>query len=377
MTRISTRWYRSLKARMMPACSASERLAMRLMPDAAGTICSPCGPVTIASSSEHSPLTTWPRWNRVCSPRITSTLAIPRSASTNITSRPCAAIDTAKFADTVVLPTPPLPPVTAMTLTGREALSSSSVSAWLLDSRVSRMGGSSTEIAGEVPLVDALRCILLELVRRAHQPHTPLVRRMQIFRHPLPIAQVGDPQLVAQRRGDHGAQARRFVHLGENAGGGRHLGKRSNDFLERVRLAVRRKRQQYACACGAELQRSELLREADISRTHPGGIDQDQFLGLEPLENLRQFLAAVRHVHGGAEHACIRHQLLACADAVPVGTHEREILAAMLHAPARRQFGDARRLAGTRGTYQRDDAAVDRAQFVDHLQLLEDERERN
>src|ERR1700721_867742 len=217
-TRTSTRWYRSLNERMIPACSASDRLAMRFMPDAAGTICRPWGPVTMASSSEHSPLITWPRWKRVCSPSSTSTLANPRSASTNMTSRPCAAMDTARLADTVVLPTPPLPPVTAITLTGREALSSASASARSRDSRVSRMGGGPAEVADEISLVvhGALR--ILHLKCRAHPPHSFAVRSMQIVRHPLPAAAVGDFRLMAQRRRYHGAQARRLVHLGQNTG---------------------------------------------------------------------------------------------------------------------------------------------------------------
>jgi hypothetical protein len=62
-------------------------------------------------------------------PSSTSTLASPRSASTSITSRPVAAMDTARLVETVVLPTPPLPPVTAITLTGREEFSSRSLSA--------------------------------------------------------------------------------------------------------------------------------------------------------------------------------------------------------------------------------------------------------
>src|SRR6267154_672397 len=304
----STRWYRSLKARMMPACSVSERLAMRLMPEAAGTICSPWGPVTMASSRAHSPLTTCPRWNRVFNPSTTSTFASPKSASTSITSRPCAAIDTARFADTVVLPTPPLPPVTAMTLTGREALSSSRVSAWLRESRVLDMGVCSFQVSSEVSIVETCGSVFAELLGRARQPQAPVVGCVQVLGDPLAVAQVGDPQLVPQYRRERGPQAGRLVHLGQNAGVRSQIGERPNRFVQRVGFAVRRKRQKYPRARGAEFQGGELLLQTHIPRSHAGGVDQDQFLGFEALEGLCQFLAAVRGVQGSTEQARIRHQ---------------------------------------------------------------------
>src|SRR6267142_2752606 len=116
-----------------------------------------------------------------------------------MTSRPCAAIDTARLADTVVLPTPPLPPVTAITLTGREELSSARASAWLGLSLVSRMGVCSTEMAGIVGPVARWR-VALQIQGGAHQPDAFLMGCVQVFRHPLPVAYVRDFQLVAQRR---------------------------------------------------------------------------------------------------------------------------------------------------------------------------------
>src|SRR5271170_61895 len=108
-------------------------------------------------------------------PRTTSTFARPRSASTSITSRPCAAMDTARFADTVVFPTPPLPPVTAITLTGRDEFSSAKASTRSGESRLSRMGVCSAEIAGKVRFVAHRLDVLLELERGAHQPDAFLV----------------------------------------------------------------------------------------------------------------------------------------------------------------------------------------------------------
>src|SRR5579863_1935618 len=228
---------------MMPACSASDRLAMCFMPEAAGTICRPCGPVTMASSSEHWPLITCPRLNRVCSPSSTSTLASPKSASTSITSRPCAAMATARLADTVVLPTPPLPPVTAITLTGRVELSSASSSACAGVSRVLDMGGSSAEVAGQVGFVADDRPAVLQRECGANQRHAFLMRCVHVLRHPLPVAYIGDFQPMAQGGGNHRAQACRLIHLGEDAGHRVQRRERLYDFFQRMPFALRGQRQ--------------------------------------------------------------------------------------------------------------------------------------
>src|SRR5882762_3665312 len=130
-----------------------------------------------------------------------------------MTSRPCAAIDTARLAETVVLPTPPLPPVTAITLTGREELSSANASARSRDNLESHMGACSSEGAGIVGLV-ARRRVALQIQRGANQPNAFLMGRVQVFRHPLPVAYIGDFQLVAQRGRKHRAETCRLVHLG-------------------------------------------------------------------------------------------------------------------------------------------------------------------
>src|ERR1700709_1058657 len=109
-----------------------------------------------------------------------------------MTSRPCAAIDTAKFADTVVLPTPPLPPVTAMTLTGREAFISASSCARSGDNLISRMGRDSPEITREIGLVAGRRRTLRQLEGFANQPDSLQMRGVQVFRYALTIAHVGD-----------------------------------------------------------------------------------------------------------------------------------------------------------------------------------------
>src|ERR1700722_14039709 len=284
---------------MIPACSACDKFAMRLMPEAAGTICRPCGPVTMASSRAHWPSMTLPRWKRVCRPNTTSTLANPKSASTNITSRPDAAMETARLADTVVLPTPPSPPVSAMTLTGREELSSANASARSGESLESRMGSSSAEDTGQRRLIAGARHAFLELSRRADQPHPFLMCRVQVLRHSLSIAHISDFQLMAQHRGNRSAQARSLIDLGQDAGGRVDACEGPHDFLQGMALALRRQRQQHPRPRGAEFERGELLGEPNIARSHARRIDQNQFFGCEPLQHAAQFLPAVGGVPGG------------------------------------------------------------------------------
>ena len=121
---------------------------------------------------------------------------------------------------------------------------------------------------------------------------------MQVLGDPLAIAQVGDPQLVPQYRGERRPQACRLVHLGQNACVRSQIGEQPNGFVQRVGLAVRRKREIDPRARGAEFQGGELLLQTHVPRPHAGRVDQDQFLGFEALEGLRQFLAAVRGMQG-------------------------------------------------------------------------------
>ena len=332
---------------------------MRLIPEAAGTICSPCGPVTMASSSAHSPLTTCPMWKRVCSPSKTSTLANPRSASTSMTSRPWAAIDTARLADTVVLPTPPLPPVTAITLTGRVELSCSRASACARASRLSRMGACSAEVADVVGIV-ARRGLLLELERGAHQPHPALVGGMQVLGHPLSVADIGDSQFMAQRRRNHRAQTGRLVHLGQNAGmPGRGCARRPATISSSAWPSP--------CAGSASSTRARAAPElqaasCSVNRTSRGPMPavsiRISFFDLQAFEHLRELLAAVGRVHRRAENARVSHELLASADSIGIGAHQRQVLAAVPHAPTRGELGDGRGLAGARRADDGDDAAV-------------------
>ena len=120
----------SLKARIRPACCVGDNSAIDCVPDVAGAIFIPCGPVTNTSSSVHSPESTWDKFFSTRKPNITSTLARPRSASRTITRLPCFAMAIAVFNVMFVLPTPPLPPVTAITLINRDCFIFLKLLAW-------------------------------------------------------------------------------------------------------------------------------------------------------------------------------------------------------------------------------------------------------
>ena len=123
-------------------------------------------------------------------------------------------MDTDRFTDTVVLPTPPLPPVTAMTLTGRVALSSASTPAryrresgfrhapvlrqWGCAKAAGSSGATRSDFSAAAP---------------AHQPNAHLQSGLKILRDSLAIADIGDIQPMAQRGGNHPTETRGLVHL--------------------------------------------------------------------------------------------------------------------------------------------------------------------
>ena len=157
-----------------------------------------------------------------------------------------------------------------MTLTGREALSSANASSRSGESLKSRMGGcSSRTLRARSASLRSARCALLELQRGARS-----AKLASDARHANPPAHAG------HRRGRQfsacgaawriitAAQTRRLIDLGEDAAGGSHLGKRADNLIQRMALALRRKRQQHLGACRAELQRGS----CSASRTSRGPI---------------------------------------------------------------------------------------------------------
>ena len=90
----------------------------------------------------------------------------------------------------------------------------------------------------------------LERQSGAGQPYSLAMRRVQIRRYPLSVAEIGDMQPVAQRSGDHGAQTRRLIDLGYDASRRRCSREGSDDLVERMGFALRGQGQEYPGAGG-------------------------------------------------------------------------------------------------------------------------------
>src|SRR3569832_2716584 len=195
----SMRCLSSLKARIKPACSTGVRFAIRWIPDDAGMILMPPGPSSTISSSVRAPLMPSAKVYEDRSPSSTSTLARPKSASSNVTLFPDCASAIARFTEVLVLPSPPLPHVTAMTLTGRGRTLCRRPSAW--------SGLNLVSIAWRPPV---RRQDHLVFVHRTSLPHEREsladqfvgAGKMQILRHTQSVAHVHERQAGL----DHGEQ---------------------------------------------------------------------------------------------------------------------------------------------------------------------------
>src|SRR5690606_31671097 len=137
--------------------------------------------------------------------------------------RPSSAIDTARLTDVDVLPTPPLPLVTAMTCTGRVERSVRRPAAWCplrpAGGRLIALSGAGmdgSELKGQRAVIDLRRVLAREL----HRPQHQLVgtRRVNVLGYPLSVAQVVDRQRVPDHRRQRRADARGLVELAEHAG---------------------------------------------------------------------------------------------------------------------------------------------------------------
>src|SRR5215468_9305315 len=127
----------------------------------------------------------------------------------------------ARLTDTLVFPTPPLPPVTAITCTGWE--SPSSLALLIKLSSGDAMGGFSESSSQEI--------FIGRGAARLGEPHCSrhqLERtgRAQILRHALSFAHVGHGQPCPDQNGQHSAEAGRCIEFGQYAAsriGGREM----------------------------------------------------------------------------------------------------------------------------------------------------------
>src|SRR5262245_47570211 len=118
-------------------------------------------------------------------PSSTSTLARPRSPSSSSTRLPAALRAVARLIETLVLPTPPLPPVTAITCTGPGA---PALLIFIFSAeRDSGKGmGNSSKSQGQQFFVRLRAGAARQFDGARHQ--VMAFRRCQIFRHALAFA---------------------------------------------------------------------------------------------------------------------------------------------------------------------------------------------
>src|SRR5690606_11984099 len=137
------------------------------------------------------------------------TFARPRSASSSSVLRPACASDTPRLTATLVLPTPPLPLVTAITRSGRRSGMASRPSAWCAGKRASgeRMRDSS-ERSGKLDVIGTLA-----MTHEIHGTRHQLMRahQLQILGHALAVGDVAHRQAVPDRHGNRAAEFRGFV----------------------------------------------------------------------------------------------------------------------------------------------------------------------
>src|SRR5688572_10289163 len=203
-----------LNAWTRPRCSAVDSSAMRAMPEAAGITRKPWGAVTIASSSVQRPSSTCSSVKRGVRPSSTSTFARLRSPSSNSTRLPRAACAAARLTATDVLPTPPLPPVTAITCTGSGRTTARMSAAWAGSKLCDAMSDSSETPRQEI-LTGCGARDAGQLYGAAHQ----LVgaRGIEVFWNALAVADVAHGDLVSHQCRDGAAEAAGLVELREHA----------------------------------------------------------------------------------------------------------------------------------------------------------------
>ena len=168
---------------------------MEKLPELAGTTRNPLFAVTITSFSSQRPSITCSRLNSARKPRSTSTLASPRSASSNMTRRRARLNAVPRLIATLDFPTPPLPPVIAMTLTGGVelilrnpcCLIHAEINHWPLAPWSRTRAPVRLRRDRVLMIAHELRCAL-------HEPGSLGAREIEIFGYALPVREVRNGQ---------------------------------------------------------------------------------------------------------------------------------------------------------------------------------------
>src|SRR5690606_633138 len=308
------------------------------------------GPDSTVSASPTLPSSTCDRLYWGWSPRRTSTFARLRSASSSITSRRSSPSETARLTATFVLPTPPLPLVTATTLTGSRLSARSMSASWL----GLRMGHARLSVVlGHRALVDPCRARVQALDRAVDEPQAPALRRVQVVRDALPVGQPDGREVVADQGAEDAAELRGFVDPGDHRAGERQRAEAAHGLVEAGLLARRREREIKADPPRLAPAGGEALGEAGVALAQALGVDQHQPARPQAVQHGLELVGLGRRVHFDADDAGESLEVLARADAPRVRAHERHALRAVAHHPVRGELGNRGRLADAGGTDER------------------------
>src|SRR5690625_1230345 len=275
---VSTWSANSLNALINPACSRAPMAAMRGTPEAAGTTRIPPGPVIRISRKLWVPASTSARVCLAWRPSRTSTLARPKSASSSTTRRRSSARAMLKLTEILLFPTPPLPPETAMTCTGRSKLMCC--------------------LTPQLPWQGLYRYSSFRLRRCAHNGGPPglvpcgCLRRRSIFQQRgglghqrggsgdidipgniLPIGSIDDGQTALHGQPQRLPKARTFIQFGKNAALYCAATVGMKRRAQHLRMAITRQYQQWRYL-GLLRQGSHLLRQKRIAVIKARGIHQ-------------------------------------------------------------------------------------------------------
>src|SRR6185503_1831988 len=351
---------------------------MSATPDAPGTTVTPYGDSTMISSSERSPASTCAIVWRGERPRNTSTLARPRSPSSSSTRLPVEPSAVARFTATLVLPTPPLPPVTAITCTGpglaerfRPVTCTDCI---VLPSKSCQCVRDRAEPSLQQILIRVRAGFLGKLDGARDQLMRS--RRTQIFWNLLAVAEISERQLGANERGERAAEAGGLVELRDAAS---CRTRRCETFERLFDCAGLRSGREHKTALEAVTRVGESLqfgREARIALAQAGAVDQYETAFADVIERLGQLACSIDRVCGDAEQSAECVNLLLRADADAVRRDQREIARAVTQNPTSGELRDQRRLADAGRTDQRDDTAAFHPALANGLDATSHQRER-
>src|SRR5581483_9042359 len=272
-------------------------------------------------------------------PRKRSRLARPRSASIASTRLFIFASAVARFATTLVLPTPPLPLVTAKTGAGARP------SPALARSRREGAAATAPDMGGDSSI---------ETLPAKQQTGKNLgPGDLQIAGEILPEREIGHRQRRGDDRIDQGAEVAALVELGGKQAVQADLRKTRHPLAQVGAVGGGVEQQQPAHVRRALKQPGDFLDRAVVARIHPRRVDQHQVAVAQALQRPLQIFPMGRLFVARAENTAVDRQRIAGGKAARVHVDPADAAAAALSLEDR-ELDQARRLADAGRAEERD-----------------------